>query len=326
MADGDAVEMLGDVQTMQCTEDKGAEPFFAYRDQKVVAVRGHTKNSSSSDENNSSNDSDGSGSGDGLWKRRRRRSPPAPRPSAPAPPQTNCRRNNIWGQVLAEQSLTEDIRGFCGVQASLKCNERAVESYRYWRDHQSVPKRTPVVPGNRRKRKAVVGLEETDDSVADRIAQALEEPKRMLIGQVVTVVGRDKALELLENTQDIEANGGMPTLNGSRRRTPGGVFFQLLKSDPEIAEEQVEAIFEEDRKFIEQIKKRRKAVKRKEKSEKLKAMMKDQAEDEMPLAPLPTAAELALSQCKPDMDELEPGEIVDDDDNSLPDRTPVPMD
>ena len=35
--------------------------------------------------------------------------------------------------------------------------------------------------------------------------------------------------------------------NWSRRRTPGGVFIQLLKTDPEVTEEQVRDVFREDR-------------------------------------------------------------------------------
>lgn len=47
--------------------------------------------------------------------------------------------------------------------------------------------------------------------------------------QIVTWCGPDFARALLEETLDIEANGGMVTLDQSRRRTPGGVFFYLAK-------------------------------------------------------------------------------------------------
>ena len=35
--------------------------------------------------------------------------------------------------------------------------------------------------------------------------------------------------------------------NGTRRRTPGGVYIQLVKSDPDISKEQLDQIFEEDK-------------------------------------------------------------------------------
>ncbi len=47
--------------------------------------------------------------------------------------------------------------------------------------------------------------------------------------QMVTWCGPDFVRALLEETLEIEASGGMTTLDQSRRRTPGGVFFYLAK-------------------------------------------------------------------------------------------------
>jgi hypothetical protein len=44
---------------------------------------------------------------------------------------------------------------------------------------------------------------------------------------VVTELGREAALDLVREAQAVEAAGGMTTQDGSRRRTPGGVFFTL---------------------------------------------------------------------------------------------------
>jgi len=66
------------------------------------------------------------------------------------------------------------------------------------------------------------------------IATALGETERGPLGQVGRVVGRlgaDRARAVLTRTQEIEAAGGLLLPDGSRRRTPGGVFFHLVRAD-----------------------------------------------------------------------------------------------
>jgi hypothetical protein len=46
---------------------------------------------------------------------------------------------------------------------------------------------------------------------------------------VVKCLGAAKALDLLADTQQVEQSGGMLVPDGSRRRTPGGVFFALAR-------------------------------------------------------------------------------------------------
>merc|ERR1719394_182984 len=48
----------------------------------------------------------------------------------------------------------------------------------------------------------------------------------------------------------VEETGGLMTLDGSRRRTPGGVYMFLIRNDKTIDKETVDAIFEPDRKFL----------------------------------------------------------------------------
>ena len=50
-----------------------------------------------------------------------------------------------------------------------------------------------------------------------------------LITGVIELVGRDVALDLFQQTRKIEGGGGMMIKNGSRRRTPGGLYLQLLR-------------------------------------------------------------------------------------------------
>uniref|UniRef100_A0A183E9N6 Phosphorylated adapter RNA export protein n=1 Tax=Gongylonema pulchrum TaxID=637853 RepID=A0A183E9N6_9BILA len=41
-------------------------------------------------------------------------------------------------------------------------------------------------------------------------------------------------LELFDETREIEVTGGMMVADGTRRRTPGGVFMTLFKTDPDV--------------------------------------------------------------------------------------------
>ena len=63
---------------------------------------------------------------------------------------------------------------------------------------------------------------------------------------MVELVGRDVALDLFQQTRKIEGGGGMMIKNGSRRRTPGGLYLQLLrdraKEDHRIDEIKVQRI------------------------------------------------------------------------------------
>lgn len=82
-----------------------------------------------------------------------------------------------------------------------------------------------------------------EDTVVDEIAYRLQEPKKDLIERVVKVLGTKKAIELLGETATLEECGGVFTLDGSRRRTPGGVYLNLLKNTPSITKAQVRKIF-----------------------------------------------------------------------------------
>ncbi|XP_020785138.1 phosphorylated adapter RNA export protein [Boleophthalmus pectinirostris] len=84
------------------------------------------------------------------------------------------------------------------------------------------------------------------EKVAEEIAHRLREPKVDLIERVVAVIGTGKALELLGETATLEETGGVYTLDGSRRRTPGGVYLNLLKNTPSISKSQLKKIFLEE--------------------------------------------------------------------------------
>jgi hypothetical protein len=56
----------------------------------------------------------------------------------------------------------------------------------------------------------------------DQLADALQEPNRPLLRQVLRVLGTDRTATLLAETLQRDAAGGMLTRDGARRRTPGG--------------------------------------------------------------------------------------------------------
>lgn len=93
------------------------------------------------------------------------------------------------------------------------------------------------------------------EKVAEEIAHRLQEPKKDLIERVVNVIGTKKAIELLGDTATQEASGGVYTVDGSRRRTPGGVYLYLLKNTPSITKAQVRKIFAEENQMVEKNKK-----------------------------------------------------------------------
>ena len=77
-------------------------------------------------------------------------------------------------------------------------------------------------------------------------AVQLGETERGPLGQVGRVVGRrgaERARAFLARTQEIEAAGGLMLPDGSRRRTPGGTFFYLVRTSDEVSREDRTSIF-----------------------------------------------------------------------------------
>lgn len=66
-------------------------------------------------------------------------------------------------------------------------------------------------------------------AAAQEIAAALQEKNTHLVRRVVEVLGADAARAHLAEALRIEAAGGELVASGKRRRTPGGVFFRLVR-------------------------------------------------------------------------------------------------
>lgn len=69
-------------------------------------------------------------------------------------------------------------------------------------------------------------------AIAEQIADQLGETQRLprkRIADVIRHAGADFARQAFNDATEVEANGGILTKNGKRRRTYGGVFFYLVK-------------------------------------------------------------------------------------------------
>ncbi|GFS92818.1 hypothetical protein NPIL_6141, partial [Nephila pilipes] len=138
--------------------------------------------------------------------------------------------------------------------------------------------------------------------------------------RVVKFIGIEKAMQLLKMTEDIEENGGMMIKNQQRRRTPGGVFFQLLKSDKNIEKIAIDNIFEgemntyEHKRSLEEKKKsrNRRSKKGKKKSQKVPEES-HMDEDSMLVEELPMEEKYTPTSVEEsaNISDLEDGEIAD---------------
>ncbi|HYO96154.1 MAG TPA: phosphorylated adapter RNA export RNA-binding domain-containing protein [Polyangiaceae bacterium] len=73
-----------------------------------------------------------------------------------------------------------------------------------------------------------MATEETVAHISKSLGEVEETPLTQ-ISEVVRVLGEEGALALLKETLDIEKKGGMLLADGTRRRSPGGVYFQLAR-------------------------------------------------------------------------------------------------
>ncbi len=77
-----------------------------------------------------------------------------------------------------------------------------------------------------------------DRLTVEKLAEILQEPNVLLLRQVLRMLGPDRTTAVLTATLQCEAAGGMRTNDGTRRRTPGGTFFQLVRQEASPRERQ----------------------------------------------------------------------------------------
>jgi len=279
------------------------------------------KSSDEEDESDENSSGDSSSDSETPWKRKKREKPKLLKPVRPTSMQRqtssnrSVKKNNIWAAVLSEQSLSEEISSFSVNNDEFVNRSRSVESYNYPRRKEQTVNEPVAKLLQSRKRHRSRPLDysktETNEEIAFKIANRLDEPKHDLIERVIDEVGPKKAVELLQATEEIEAMGGMMVNNGSRRRTPGGVFFQLLRTNVEA--DKLDNIFKEEKQNAEQRKKKKKSLKRRQ-----------QASETAKLVDLPTRTELMMQETKDA--ELKKGESeLEKEDGELDNSDVEPM-
>ena len=75
------------------------------------------------------------------------------------------------------------------------------------------------------------GLSARQRQTAEMVVRELDEKYRKPVRRIHTMIlvcGHSFTMNMLEIAREVEASGGMWTLDGSRRRTLGGVFFILV--------------------------------------------------------------------------------------------------
>lgn len=78
-------------------------------------------------------------------------------------------------------------------------------------------------------------LEETSHHIAAQLGETGAAQRRQ-IAHIVRHLGEGRARELCQQALDIQSAGGMLTLDGTKRRTLGGIFFRLVyETAPDIA-------------------------------------------------------------------------------------------
>lgn len=123
-------------------------------------------------------------------------------------------------------------------------SKKSTKKMNKWKtDESTVVKGNEAKKGGSKSKKRKMKKKARKCSPALDIAFKLNEPRIDLIQKVVQTLGEDMALRLMSQTLDVESAGGLMTCNGSRRRSPGGVFFHLVKSDKNVSPQQQVAMF-----------------------------------------------------------------------------------
>jgi len=125
---------------------------------------------------------------------------------------------------------------------------------------QNFPKIDPQMPAM--KFDVTFNKEDSVEELGSQMSAALNETKSDLIIKCIKIAGVEKCLELYNATETVEKHGGMLTLDKRRRRTPGGVFLQLLRDDKNLTDDMKTELFAEEKKNYRKIEHARRKAKR----------------------------------------------------------------
>lgn len=144
--------------------------------------------------------------------------------------------------------------------------------------------------------------EKTNDQFLDELCTNLHEHNKILMLSVISKIDRKIILEKYKKTCLIEANGGQMIKNGNRRRTSGGIFFNLIKEDKSIPNSGKKDLFNCPQN--EAIKKKKKREKMKRRKEKLRKLIAQDDKEVNILKTFNEELEPLPSNCKIENEEL----------------------
>jgi phosphorylated adapter RNA export protein len=174
------------------------------------------------------------------------------------------------------------------------------ESHNHDRGHGTEREKYSVEDRRKLSKKKKARRHRTEEeNISLDIASKLKEHKIALIRKAVAVVGVATCQRICSETLTIEDAGGMMTENGERRRSPGGVFFYLLRSDKHVTHKQTDELFAVDPNSLHQQmrklnKKAKKKLKKQMKSNRSKSSSIPSAESLPDNPPEESIADVAL--------------------------------
>ncbi|KAL5103571.1 hypothetical protein TcWFU_006787 [Taenia crassiceps] len=174
-------------------------------------------------------------------------------------------RNRVWQSVALENTLEKAFKSTTFDSDRLVLVNRGTESYCVDENEIATDSTTSTdqrSPFSRKRRLSErlaprsydvtiprdhygVTFDSSSDEVASAIVNFLQEDREDLIGRIIKTIGVKRALEFCYLTEDIEKCGGLYTTDGTRRRTPGGVFFLLIRRSDHVSRDEKKIVFKE---------------------------------------------------------------------------------
>jgi phosphorylated adapter RNA export protein len=131
-------------------------------------------------------------------------------------------------QVQSQKDLASPLSAAAGDDLEKVVNDS---------NHVTQRKRCPRRKPRRRNKKNSNGIHNINRFVINT-CKYLREPKSYLVWEAVKKLGFSAVEELVKQVDTIESRGGQMTADGKRRRTAGGILWNILKSrEPEAYKE-----------------------------------------------------------------------------------------